>query len=95
MPKNDTRTAAIEDKKDILGRDWHALPPDEALSVLGTDPEAGLSDDEIERRRREFGENRLTPGAERTTLKRFVSQFNNLFIYLLLAAAVITALLGE
>jgi magnesium-transporting ATPase (P-type) len=95
MPKNDTRTAAIEDKKDILGRDWHALPPDEALNVLGTDPEAGLSDDEIERRRQEFGENRLTPGAERTTLKRFVSQFNNLFIYLLLAAAVITALLGE
>ncbi|MGY6567571.1 MAG: HAD-IC family P-type ATPase, partial [Salinarimonas sp.] len=43
----------------------------------------------------EFGENKLSQGAQRTTLQRFLSQFNNLFIYLLLAAGVITALLGE
>jgi magnesium-transporting ATPase (P-type) len=75
--------------------DWHALPAQDALRKLDADPEKGLSEDEIARRREKYGENRLTPGAQRTGLQRFFSQFNNLFIVLLLVAGVITALLGE
>ena len=85
--------------KDSKGGDkgpaWHAFEPDEALDELGVDPEKGLSDDEIEKRREKHGENRLTPSSQSSAFRRFISQFNNLFIYLLLIAGVVTAALGE
>ncbi|MFU8817164.1 MAG: cation-transporting P-type ATPase, partial [Pseudomonadales bacterium] len=74
---------------------WHAQPVDRVLQEFGAEPDNGLDAGEVEERRQKYGDNRLTPGSERTTLKRFFSQFNNLFIYLLLAAGVVTALLGE
>ncbi len=74
---------------------WHAMPAAEVVRTLSTDDQYGLSGDELDERRAKFGENRLTPGAGRTTLKRFLDQFKNLFIYLLLAAALITAAVGE
>jgi P-type Ca2+ transporter type 2C len=74
---------------------WHARPIVEVLSDLQVDPASGLGENGLEQRRRQFGENRLTPAAQRTALRRFTGQFNNLFIYLLLAAGVVTALLGE
>jgi magnesium-transporting ATPase (P-type) len=76
-------------------RAWHAISADETTSALGAAPERGLNDAEAARRRETFGANRLTPGAERSTLARFAAQFNNLFIYLLLAAGVVTGALGE
>ena len=82
-------------RETIDERKWHALSVEDTLSTLDVDADEGLSDEAIEKRRSEFGENKLSQGAQRTTLQRFLSQFNNLFIYLLLAAGVITALLGE
>ena len=70
-------------------------PIDDTLQTLGVDADEGLSPDAIEKRRESFGRNQLSQGAQRTTLQRFISQFDNLFIYLLLVAGVITALLGE
>jgi magnesium-transporting ATPase (P-type) len=71
------------------------MPAQEVASALATDLEAGLSEDEVRKRRERFGPNRLTPRAERTALMRLASQFNNLFIYLLLVAGAVTAALGE
>ncbi len=74
---------------------WHALDADDALTALGTDAAKGLSQDEADRRIREYGANELKPTAGRSAWQRLLAQFNNLFIYLLLAAGVITAGLGE
>ncbi|MCC5979482.1 MAG: cation-transporting P-type ATPase [Salinarimonas sp.] len=82
-------------RTDIADRKWHALPVDETLDALAVDADEGLSDEAIEKRRAEFGENKLSQGAQRTMVQRLLSQFNNLFIHLLLVAGVITALLGE
>jgi magnesium-transporting ATPase (P-type) len=87
-----TEASSAEEHDDAI---WYARPAAEVLNDLQTDPATGLSDHLVQQRRARFGENRLTPASRRSTLKRFVSQFNNLFIYLLLAAAVVTALLGE
>jgi magnesium-transporting ATPase (P-type) len=76
-------------------RSWHAEPLEAVLDALGVDPKVGLTEEEAAARRSRYGANRLTPPARRTALARFASQFNNLFIYLLLVAGVITALLGE
>jgi len=82
-------------RQDIADGNWHAMSRDDVLNALRTDPEKGLTGEEVKTRREEFGENRLKQGAQRSPFRRFISQFNNLFIYLLLVAGVVTGLLGE
>ncbi|NGX15181.1 HAD-IC family P-type ATPase [Wenzhouxiangella sp. XN24] len=74
---------------------WHALSVPELLDTLHVDPAVGLGEEAVSRRRQEHGPNRLTPRSERHTLARLLSQFDNLFIYLLLVAATVTLLLGK
>lgn len=57
--------------------------------------QAGLTDEEVGSRLQTFGPNRLPPSPKRGALARFLAQFNNVLIYLLLFAAVVTALLGH
>ena len=73
---------------------WHQLPADEALAAQQTGS-AGLSAEEAERRLAEHGPNRLTPPSRRGPLMRFLLQFHNVLIYVLLAAAGVTALLAH
>jgi magnesium-transporting ATPase (P-type) len=73
---------------------WHARPQNEALSHLNASPE-GLSAAEAARRLEQYGRNALPAGVGKTALQRFLAQFNNLLIYVLLAAAGVTALLGH
>ncbi|MBM3578917.1 MAG: HAD-IC family P-type ATPase, partial [Alphaproteobacteria bacterium] len=55
----------------------------------------GLSDAEAARRLTQYGRNRL-PGARRKSpLLRFLLQFHNVLIYVLIAASVVTAFLGH
>jgi magnesium-transporting ATPase (P-type) len=55
----------------------------------------GLKTDEAQRRLEEHGPNRLPEAEREGPLKRFIRQFHDVLIYILLAAAVVTALLGE
>ncbi|GIX54389.1 cation-transporting P-type ATPase [Sphaerotilus natans] len=56
---------------------------------------AGLGDAEVQRRRALHGPNRLAPPRRRGPLLRFVLQFHNILLYVMLGAAAITALLGH
>ena len=73
---------------------WHAVGAPEALRRLGTG-EQGLSAEEAAARLGRYGPNRLTPPPRRSALVRFLVQFNNVLIYVLLAAAAMSAALGE
>jgi magnesium-transporting ATPase (P-type) len=73
---------------------WHAIPPEEALERLGAG-RGGLSAEEAAERLARHGPNRLTPSAGRSALWRFAAQFNNILILVLIAAATVSALLGE
>ena len=64
------------------------------MNALAAD-HAGLSPDEAVRRAQKYGLNRLPAAARNSLLKRFVRQFHNLLIYVLLASALITALLNH
>jgi cation-transporting P-type ATPase F len=79
----------------LLGRHWHHLPADEALQLLDTNPQTGLDIFEIKHRREHFGPNALTPKKGKSSLVRFLLQFNNPLIYILLASAVITAVIKD
>jgi magnesium-transporting ATPase (P-type) len=77
------------------GKAWHSLSSGDALQTLGTDPERGLSGAEARARLGRDGPNRLPEEARETALVRFLKQFHNVLIYILIAAAVLTAGLGE
>ncbi|WP_308367344.1 MULTISPECIES: cation-transporting P-type ATPase [unclassified Microbulbifer] len=73
---------------------WHALSQGQVLSEMETTPE-GLSEDEALARLDTHGPNRLPAPPRRGMLLRFVVHFNNILIYVLLGAALITSLLGH
>ena len=72
----------------------HAAAADDILTAVETSAE-GLSSGEARRRLAAHGANRLPEPPKRSALLRFLGQFHNILIYVLLAAAVITALLGH
>ena len=73
---------------------WHARAAAAALAEQGT-TSAGLSAAEAAQRLASHGPNRLTPPQKRGPLLRFLLQFHNVLIYVLLGAAVVTAALGH
>ncbi len=74
--------------------DAHHQQVDEVLLALSSNAQ-GLTQAEALKRLSEHGPNRLTPPAKRGALMRFLLQFHNVLIYVLLAAAVVTALLAH
>ena len=73
---------------------WHASDPEHALDSLNSGRE-GISSDAAQRRLAEHGYNRLPEMTTRGPLLRFLYQFHNVLIYVLLVAAVVTAILGH
>jgi len=55
----------------------------------------GLSGQQAEERLKQYGPNRLTPQKKQNPLVMFLLQFRNILIYVLLAAGLVTALLGH
>ena len=70
----------------------HALSPNAALISLGAN-ENGLTSAEARRRLAEHGPNRLSETQRRNAVLRFLSHFNNVLIYVLIGAAIVTAAL--
>jgi len=85
--------------RDVQSRDsitsHHLLPAHEVVLLLETDATKGLSAEEAARRLERFGPNVLPKFRRHGALIRFLFQFHHPLIYVLLAATVITALLGE
>ena len=76
------------------GNPWHAMPAEEAERELGVDPARGLDPSEAASRLKTYGPNRLPEGKKRGPILRFLSQFNNVLIYVLLIAGFIKLMLS-
>jgi magnesium-transporting ATPase (P-type) len=76
-------------------REAHTLPAEVVIRLLGTDADLGLSATEAARRAQRYGLNALPAPARRSAWLRFALQFHNVLIYVMLAAAIITALLRD
>ena len=71
---------------------WHSLDSDQVLTRLDA-TEHGLSSEQVQARLEQYGHNRLPSAARTGPLKRFLLQFHNLLIYVLIVAGVGTAFL--
>ncbi len=79
----------------LLGKHWHHLPKDEVLDLLDSDSQNGLDVFEVKHRQESFGLNVLTPKKGKSALMRFLLQFNNPLVIILLAASAVTAVLKD
>jgi Ca2+-transporting ATPase len=73
---------------------WHALTCDAALAALHTGPQ-GLSSAQARQRLAQHGPNALPEGGRRSPLRMLVDQFADFMIVVLIAAAVISGIVGE
>jgi Ca2+-transporting ATPase len=78
----------------LLSHHWHHLPASEVDILLETDAQKGLDLFAVQHRRDHFGPNRLTPNQGRSPWMRFLVQFHNPLIYILLAAGGIKLAMG-
>ncbi len=75
--------------------DFYRQDADAALAELKTDARSGLSPDDVERRRAEYGANALPRGEKVNLLHLVVGQFKNILVIILILAAVISLFLGD
>ena len=79
-------TATTNINKDSVAAAWHATSADEVVKRLAADREKGLDAAEAASRLRKYGPNRLPEGKKRGPFLRFLAQFNNILVYVLLGA---------
>jgi P-type Ca2+ transporter type 2C len=72
---------------------WHSKEAEEVLKAMESNADDGLNDSDVSERLEKYGKNELPKGKKRSWWMRLLMQFHNVLIYVLLAAAVITALM--
>ena len=78
----------------LAPENWHAENPRTVLTSFVTTTD-GLTKEESTDRLAKHGPNRLPEPKTRSPLLRFIYQFHNVLIYVLIAACAVTALLGH
>lgn len=73
---------------------YHSLTIEETLKQLHTDPQVGLSEKEVRIRRQTSGSNLLAAKKKKSLLSRFLAQFSDFMILVLVAAAVVSFLVS-
>ncbi|BAL80885.1 cation-translocating P-type ATPase [Caldisericum exile] len=57
--------------------------------------EKGLTSEEVEERLKKFGKNELPEGKKETLIQKFINQFTNFLIIILIFASIVSAVFGE
>ncbi|MCU0104521.1 calcium-translocating P-type ATPase, PMCA-type [Acholeplasma vituli] len=69
---------------------WYSKSISSVVETLGVNPKTGLSTHEVEQRLTQHGLNQLTPKKKKSLIKLFFKQLNDVLIYVLIAAAILT-----
>src|SRR5262249_25234156 len=77
---------ATKANTDTDAAEWHALSVGEVVKRLATNGEKGLDSAEASARLQKYGPNLLPEGKKRGPFMRFLAQFNNILVYVLLGA---------
>jgi Ca2+-transporting ATPase len=78
-----------------LEQPWHHFSVQDTAEQLHSNADTGLDTEPVNQRQEEFGANRLTPDTGTSPWMRFLQQFNQPLLYILLVAGAITLLLQD
>ena len=73
---------------------WYNLNSDEVIKSLETDEIVGLQQEETEKRKAEYGLNELKGKKKKSLIIRFLEQFKDFMIIVLIIAAIISGIVG-
>jgi Ca2+-transporting ATPase len=72
---------------------WHTLKVEQALELLQTDPDKGLTQEQVTQRQQQYGPNELQETGGRSTLEILWDQFTNIMLVMLIAVALVSGFL--
>jgi Ca2+-transporting ATPase len=75
--------------------DWYIQSPEDVIYLQNTNAQIGLSGSEAKNRRMVFGPNELEESGRKSPLRILWAQFTSTMVLILIAAALISALLGK
>jgi len=73
---------------------WFNQEIEEVEAILETNQEKGLIDEEVRKKREKYGLNELKASKKKTVLQRFVDQFKDFSILVLIIAAIVSGVVG-
>ena len=73
---------------------WHTLSADEIRKKINTDMYKGLTDKEVIKLRKKYGYNKLDEKKKESIFIKFISQFKDFMIIILLIAALVSAIVS-
>lgn len=76
-------------------KSWHQLPIEQITTDLRTDIQNGLLPEEVTLRQKQYGFNELAEKDKESLFRKFINQFKDFLVLILLAASVISVLIGE
>ncbi len=74
---------------------WHTLSGDEVCTALQVSPERGLSSEVVTERLGKYGANHIEDTGQRRVSELVLAQFSDFMIIVLLAAAVVSGIIGD
>lgn len=88
-PGTSTHTSfvSLEDKP------WHTFSLEESLELCKSQPDVGLTPEEVSARLEQYGNNELVETGGRSTLTILLDQFTNVMLLMLIAVAIISGIL--
>ena len=73
---------------------WYNLTVEETAKKLETDLNNGLSDAEVVARREKYGTNELKAKKKKSLIEKFIEQFKDFMIIILIIAAIVSGIVG-
>ena len=74
---------------------WQTLKKDEILKSLGTNEKNGLQYEQVKKRQNEYGKNKLKEKKKESLFIKFLKQFNDFMIIILIIASIISAIVSK
>lgn len=73
---------------------WHTLKKQEVLNNLKTNEAQGLTEEEVTKRQKEYGKNKLEEKKKESYVVKFIKQFNDFMIIILIIASILSAVIS-
>jgi Ca2+-transporting ATPase len=74
---------------------WHTYKINDVLRNFRTNLNTGLSEEEVKKRQEKYGKNKLKDKKKENLLIRFIKQFNDFMIIILIIASIISAVVSK
>lgn len=81
--------------KEKINQPWFAMDIEKVTDKLDTNRNSGLSSETAKERLSEYGKNSLPEKKKKPAIIRFLKHFNDVLIYILFVAAIVTLILGH